>query len=84
MPDCSDCCVTWFDQSERNLALSFPGRRSCAEARAASRYIRRLFEKDEASGIRPDLHDKVRTILAQLGESATIDAMSLTAFMERK
>ena len=42
--------------------------------------LKRLFEKDDAGGIRPDLLDKVRTILAQLDEATTIDDMRLTSF----
>jgi proteic killer suppression protein len=42
--------------------------------------LKRLFEKDDAAGIRPDLLAKVRTILVQLDESATIDDMRLTSF----
>lgn len=42
--------------------------------------LKRLFEKDEASGIRPDLVDKVRTILAQLNQAQTIDDMNMTSF----
>jgi proteic killer suppression protein len=39
-----------------------------------------LFEKDDASGVRPDLRDKVRTILAQLNEAQTIEDMRMTSF----
>lgn len=42
--------------------------------------LKRLFEKDDASGIRPDLVDRIRTILMQLDESATIEDMRLTSF----
>ncbi len=42
--------------------------------------LKRLFEKDDASGIRPDLLDKVRTILAQLNEAQTIEDMRMTSF----
>jgi toxin HigB-1 len=42
--------------------------------------LKRLFEKDDAAGIRPDLIDKVRTILVQLDEAAAIDDMRLTSF----
>lgn len=42
--------------------------------------LKRLFEKDDAAGIRPDLVAKVRTILVQLDEAATIDDMRLTSF----
>ena len=44
------------------------------------RGLKRLFEKDDASGIRPDLVDKVRTILAQLNEAQTIEDMRMTSF----
>ncbi len=39
-----------------------------------------LFEKDDASGVRPDLRDKVRTILAQLNEAQTIEDIRMTSF----
>jgi proteic killer suppression protein len=42
--------------------------------------LKRLFEKGDAGGIRPDLLDKVRTILVQLDEAVTIDDMRLTSF----
>ncbi len=42
--------------------------------------LKRLFEKNDASGIRPDLLDKVRTILAQLDEAQTIEDMRVTSF----
>ncbi len=42
--------------------------------------LKRLFEKDDASGIRPDLRDKVRTILIQLDEAETIEDMHMTSF----
>lgn len=42
--------------------------------------LKRLFEKDDPTGIRPDLRDKVRTILAQLDDSETIEDMRLTSF----
>jgi toxin HigB-1 len=42
--------------------------------------LKRLFERGDASGIRPDLLDKVRTILIQLDEAATIEDMRLTSF----
>jgi proteic killer suppression protein len=44
------------------------------------RGLKRLFERDDASGIRPDLLDKVRTILAQLNEAQTIEDMRMTSF----
>jgi proteic killer suppression protein len=42
--------------------------------------LRRLFERDEASGIRPDLLDKVRTILNQLDQARAIEDMRMTSF----
>lgn len=42
--------------------------------------LKRLFEKDDAKAIRPDLLDKVRTILAQLSEAQTIEDMRMTSF----
>jgi proteic killer suppression protein len=42
--------------------------------------LKRLFESDDARGIRPDLVDKVRAILAQLSEAQTIDDMRMTSF----
>ena len=42
--------------------------------------LKRLFEKDDASGIRPDLLHKVRTILAQLDEAESIEDMRITSF----
>jgi proteic killer suppression protein len=42
--------------------------------------LKRLFEKNDASGIRPDLLDKVRTILAQLDQAQTIEDMRMTSF----
>ena len=42
--------------------------------------LKRLFEKDDASGIRPDLLDKVRTIMSQLDEARTIEDMRMTSF----
>jgi proteic killer suppression protein len=42
--------------------------------------LKRLFEDDDARGIRPDLLDKVRTILIQLDEASTIEDMSMTSF----
>ena len=42
--------------------------------------LKRLFEKDDASGIRPDMLDKVRTILAQLNQAQTIEDMNMTSF----
>jgi proteic killer suppression protein len=42
--------------------------------------LKRLFENDDAKGIRPDLLDKVRTVLAQLSEAQTIEDMRMTSF----
>ena len=44
------------------------------------RGLKRLFERDDPSGIRSDLLDKVRTILAQLDEAETIEDMRMTTF----
>ena len=41
--------------------------------------LKKLLGKDDPSGIRPDVRDKVRTILAQLDEAATIGDMALTS-----
>ena len=42
--------------------------------------LKRLFEKDDGGGVRADLAPKIRTILAQLDESLTIDDMAMTSF----
>jgi len=42
--------------------------------------LKRLFERDDASGVRLDLLDKCRTILAQLNEAETIEDMRMTSF----
>ncbi len=42
--------------------------------------LKRLFEKDDANGIGPDMVNKVRTILTQLNESETIEDMRMTSF----
>lgn len=42
--------------------------------------LKRLFEQDDASRIRPDLVDKIRTILSQLDEAQTIEDMRTTSF----
>jgi proteic killer suppression protein len=42
--------------------------------------LKKLFERDDAGGIRPDLLDKVRTILVQLDEAQTIEDMRMTSF----
>jgi len=39
--------------------------------------LKRLFEKDDASGVRTDLLDKVRTILTQLNGAQTIEDMRM-------
>lgn len=46
----------------------------------AHRGLKRLYERDDASGIRPDLLDKVRTILAQLDDAEIIDDMRTPSF----
>lgn len=46
----------------------------------AHRGLKRLYERDDASGIRPDLLDKVRTILAQLDDAQIIDDMRTPSF----
>ena len=46
----------------------------------AHRGLKRLYERDDASGIRPDLLEKVRTILAQLDDAQTIDDMRAPGF----
>ena len=61
---------------------------ACSDTRYSSvmivgfrhRGLKRLFEKDDASAIRADLLDKVRTILAQLNEARTIEDMRVTSF----
>jgi proteic killer suppression protein len=42
--------------------------------------LKLLFERGDASGIRPNMVDKVRTILIQLDEAGTIEDMRLTSF----
>ena len=42
--------------------------------------LKRLFEKNDPSGIRSDLLDKIRTILAQLDAAETIEDMRMTTF----
>jgi toxin HigB-1 len=42
--------------------------------------LKRLFERDDSSGIRADLVDKIRTILSQLDEAQTIEDMRMTSF----
>ncbi len=44
------------------------------------RGLKRLFEEDDGREIRPDLRDKVRTILNQLDEAKTIEDMRMTSF----
>ena len=46
----------------------------------AHRGLKRLYERGDASGIRPDLLDKVRTILAQLDDAHIIDDMRAPGF----
>ncbi len=46
----------------------------------AHRGLKRLYERDDASGIRPDLLEKVRTILAQLDDARGIDDMRAPGF----
>ena len=42
--------------------------------------LKRLFELGDPSGVRPDLLDKIRTILVQHDEARTIQDMGLTSF----
>jgi toxin HigB-1 len=42
--------------------------------------LKRLFEQDDASGIRADLRDKIRTILIQLDEAKAIEDMRTISF----
>ena len=46
----------------------------------AHRGLKRLYERGDASGIRPDLLDKVRTILAQLDDAMIIGDMRAPGF----
>ena len=46
----------------------------------AHRGLKRLHERDDASGIRTDLRDKVRTILAPLDDARIIDDMRAPGF----
>jgi toxin HigB-1 len=46
----------------------------------AHRGLKRLYELDDSSGIRPDLLDKVRTILLQLDEAHIIEDMRAPGF----
>lgn len=41
--------------------------------------LKRLFEHGDASGIRQDMVDKIRTILFQLDQARTIDDMRLAS-----
>ena len=41
------------------------------------RGLKRLYERGDASGVRPDLLDKVRTILAQLDAAQNVEGMRL-------
>ncbi len=45
--------------------------------------LKRLYERDDSRGIRPDLLIKVRTVLAHLDEAETIEEMSLPGFRLR-
>jgi proteic killer suppression protein len=42
--------------------------------------LKRLFQNDNVGGIRPDLLDKVRTILSQLDAARTVEDMRMTSF----
>lgn len=42
--------------------------------------LKLLFERDDASGIRPNMVDKIRTILIQLDEARTIEDMASASF----
>lgn len=42
--------------------------------------LKRLYDRDDARGIRPDLLAKVRTILSQLDDAETIDDMRAPGF----
>ncbi|MBI1357216.1 MAG: peptidase [Acidobacteria bacterium] len=46
----------------------------------AHKGLKRLYERDDASGIGSDLVDKVRTILLQLDEAQSIDDMRMPGF----
>ena len=46
----------------------------------AHRGLKRLYERGDASAIRPDLLDKVRTILAQLDDAQIIGDMRAPGF----
>lgn len=43
------------------------------------RGLKRLYERGDASGIRPDLLDKVRTILEHLDAAQSVEGMRLPA-----
>jgi hypothetical protein len=43
--------------------------------------LKRLFEKDDRAGIRPDLVEKVRTILMQLDEARILRTCAWLAFI---
>jgi proteic killer suppression protein len=42
--------------------------------------LKRLYENDDARGIRADLLHRVRTILNQLDQAVTIEDMAMTSF----
>ncbi|MEE8585670.1 MAG: type II toxin-antitoxin system RelE/ParE family toxin [Acidobacteriota bacterium] len=44
------------------------------------RGLKRLYERSNASGIRPDLLNKVRTILARLDAAQSLDGLRVPAF----
>ena len=44
------------------------------------RGLKLLYERGDASGVRPDMLDKVRTILMQLDQARTIEDLRLTSF----
>lgn len=44
------------------------------------RGLKRLFERDDRSGIRPDLLENVEDILARLDQAATPQALSLPGY----
>jgi len=44
------------------------------------RGLKRLFERDDRSGIRPDLLDNVEDILARLNQATTTQALNLPGY----
>jgi proteic killer suppression protein len=44
------------------------------------RGLKRLYERDDRSGIRPDLRDTVEDVLARLDEAETPQAMNLPGY----